>query len=359
MLESLSHASKTKKEFKGRTAYENHGLKLKIPISPLKLGLRKPLPFLKPTDMIRAMSEKGKIEKCLLGGGSLDDLPTFWTRYQRLYPEHPVFGDGKDLRRCLPILVHADEGRCCKNEQILVVNWQSILGKGTRLSYQQHEVDAALQGLNFMGKTYSTRFLVATLCCVHYRRKKKHGDRLAKLLDALTDDLINFYQDGVAVSVAGQEVTLHAVPLALKGDWPMLAKLGNLEQHFGKKGRPKADSCICHLCRAGSAGVGYEEYDINAKWYESYLQERPWSNPPCFARLPLLPAQELFFQFDLFHVMHKGIVAEFCGSAIDPGFKSWLIFTIFNFKFQHPLMLTFIIAVFCYWSLSLTAGHSP
>ena len=76
-----------------------------------------------------------------------------------------------------------------------------------------------------------------------------------------------------------------------------------------------AASAICHLyhlCKAGSEGVPYEEYEINATWYDSYLKERPWSRPPPFSRLPLLPEQELFFQFDIFHVMHKRDCGRVC-----------------------------------------------
>lgn len=319
VLQSLSRASSTKHEHQSREVYEEHGLKLKVPITPLKVGMDKPLPFLKPSDLIRLMGEQGKLESRLLGGGSWDELSRFWTRYQQLYRSHPVFTDGKCLQRSLPILIHADEGRCVKKEQILVVNWQSMLGRGTRLSYGILESNS--QGLNFLGKTYSTRFLVATMCSIHYRKKQKHGHRLKNLLEAITDDFISLYEKGIVVQIGGVDTTLYAVPLSLKGDWPMLAKLGNLRQHFGKKGRPSADSCICHLCKAGSIGIPYEEYDINAKWYETYLQERPWGQPPPFSRLPLLPDQpELFFQFDLFHVVHKGIMAEFVGSGIGPRF---------------------------------------
>lgn len=65
--------------------------------------------------------------------------------------------------------------------------------------------------------------------------------------------------------LGGVERTSYMVPLNLTGDWPMLAKLGNLEQHFLKNGRPKANSAICHLCKAGTIGVGYEEYETNSK----------------------------------------------------------------------------------------------
>ena len=233
LLESLRRASKTKHELQSRTAYEEHGVKTKVPITALKVGMDKPLPLLKPSDLLHVMRDHGKLQRCLLRGGALENLIICWERYQRLFPQHPVFADGKCLRTSVPILIHADEGRCVKKEQILVINWEGMLGRGTRLSHE-HLLESQ-QGLNYMGKTYSTRFLVATTCSLHYRRKQKHGHRLTKLLDAMTDDFIHLYEEGVTVSIDGAATTLYRVPLAPKGGWPMLAKFGNVTQHFVKK----------------------------------------------------------------------------------------------------------------------------
>lgn len=47
-------------------------------------------------------------------------------------------------------------------------------------------------------------------------------------------------------------------------------------------------------------------------------------------RLPMLAAPGLFYQFDLFHVAHQGIIAEFVGSAIDSRFYiSFMFLTLF------------------------------
>ena len=105
----------------------------------------------------------------------------------------------------------------------------------------------------------------------------------------------------------------------LKGDWPMLPKLGNLKSHFGCQADTLSDkSSICHLCKAGTLGFPYSDHTVDAVWYKTYLQQRPWTTPSPLMQLPTLPAPEKFYQFDVFHCMHKGLLAELTGSAIDP-----------------------------------------
>ena len=326
LLKSFSRASKTKHEAQSRAVYEKHGLRLAVPICQLDLKLKRSVPFLKASVMLKAMALNRKLEDCLIGGGSIEQVKLFWLRYKRLFPDHPIFHDGKDLGACIPIMVHADEGRCVKKEQILIINWQGCIGSGTILS-EKHNLSKEDQGLNYKGSTFKTRVLLGTLCATHYRKKNRDGHRLTSLLNAIVDDFLDLYNNGLDVSLkSGSWMKVHLVPIAFKGDWPMLAKLGNLKQHFGKKARPNGESKICHLCHAGASGYPYEDHTINAKWYETYLKDRPWSRPSPFTRLPLPPQQELFYRFDPFHCIHKGILAEFAGSAIVARLHVWIRF---------------------------------
>ena len=316
LLKSMDRASTTKHESQSRQAYEQEGLRVKVPQSFINIGLKRQLPWLKASDMIRTMALHNKLDDCLFGGLGLDGLRVFWDRYRRIWPNHPIYTDRKsDLERCIPVYIHADEGRYLKREQILIINFQSVLGKGTSMSTAKDL--SKYQGLNFLGSCYSTRFLLATLLCLHYRKKNKDGHRLQSLLKAITDDFLTLYMHGVQMCFKGEWITLFAVPLGLKGDWPMLSKLGNLTQSFTRRGRPSPSSCICHLCSAGAAGFPYHEHEINASWYSTYLKTRPWRTPSTFMRLPTLPAApELFYCFDIFHVCHKGIYAELAGSGL-------------------------------------------
>ena len=232
-----------------------------------------------------------KLDKCLFGGLGFDGLKQFWCNYKRLWPEHPVFtkmgAEPSENTVFVPIYLHADEGRHLKKEQILIFNFQSVLGQGTSLSQDSGNRLDQCQGLNILGSCYSTRFLITTLLSQHYRKKNKDGHRLNTVLKAITADILELYTNGVQVSFHEKWVQLFVVPLGLKGDWPMLAKLGNLSRSFSRKGRPTENSCICHLCLAGAQNVPYHDHEIDAAWYDTYLQSRPWSTPSPLMRLPL------------------------------------------------------------------------
>ena len=316
LLRSMDRASQTKHESQSRQAFEIQGLKVRVPLTDVDVGMEKPVPILKASDMLRTMALHNKVNDCLLGGGGLEAAKEFWQKYRALWPEHPVFERHPSrLQCCLPVFLHADEGRHLKNNGIFIANWQSVMGKGTLQSGEYQDGG----GLNFQGSSFTTRFLLTTFLTVHYGNKKRgRASRLTKLFDAIVDDFVDLYESGLELSFEKRWIRLYLVPLGLKGDWPMLAKLGNLEQNFSRKGRQKADSAICHLCKAGSTGYPYHEYEINAKWYETYLKDRPWTTPGPLCRLPTLPKPELFFCFDVFHVCHKGIFAELAGSALVP-----------------------------------------
>jgi len=150
--------------------------------------------------MLKAMALNRKLEDCLIGGGSTEHLKLFWLRYKGLFPDHPIFHDRKDLGACIPIMVHADEGRCVKKEQILIINWQGCIGSGTILSQKQH-LSTEDQGLNYQGSTFKTRVLLGTLCATHYRKKNRDGHRLTSLLNAIVDDFLDLYNNGLDVSL--------------------------------------------------------------------------------------------------------------------------------------------------------------
>ena len=322
LLKTLNRAATTRHESISREAFQDAGLRVKVPVSSIKIGLKRPLPGLKVSDMVRTLALHNKLDKCLFGGLGFDGLKEFWCNYKRLWPEHPVFtkmgAEPSENTVFVPIYLHADEGRHLKKEQILIFNFQSVLGQGTSLSQDSGNRLDQCQGLNILGSCYSTRFLITTLLSQHYRKKNKDGHRLNTVLKAITADILELYTNGVQVSFHEKWVQLFVVPLGLKGDWPMLAKLGNLSRSFSRKGRPTENSCICHLCLAGAQNVPYHDHEIDAAWYDTYLQSRPWSTPSPLMRLPTMPQPELFYCFDIFHVCHKGIYSELAASALVP-----------------------------------------
>lgn len=92
----------------------------------------------------------------------------FWNNWERQEPNHPVFARARagevELERCVPLLVHGDEGRSKKRLPFLVVNVHSILGRGIDVGLRSAARKRYLKMLpNFTGHSYTNRFLVAAL----------------------------------------------------------------------------------------------------------------------------------------------------------------------------------------------------
>ncbi|CAE7904262.1 unnamed protein product, partial [Symbiodinium necroappetens] len=106
----------------------------------------------------------------------------------------------------------------------------------------------------------------------------------------------------------------------MKGDWPALTKLGNLRRHHLRvTWTSDAGAGICHYCKAGMPG--------NADWHNLSFRNMaamridapaPWSPPPALIRyVPHSMSQApYFFRIDLFHLMHKGVLADVAANAI-------------------------------------------
>ena len=92
----------------------------------------------------------------------------FWNNWERQEPNHPVFARARagevELERCVPLLVHGDEGRSKNRLPFLVVNVHSILGRGIDVGLRSAARKRYLKMLpNFTGHSYTNRFLVAAL----------------------------------------------------------------------------------------------------------------------------------------------------------------------------------------------------
>ena len=73
----------------------------------------------------------------MLGGFSLKQVSEytemftrFWTRYQHLDPSHPIYATHPESvrGRCIPFLVHGDEGRGKGKVPILIQSFQMLIG---------------------------------------------------------------------------------------------------------------------------------------------------------------------------------------------------------------------------------------
>lgn len=75
-------------------------------------------PWLRPTDFLKTMSRMNDMSHLLGGKANLREaegvLTKFWGNYRAICPNHQLWKDvdsrKKDIKRCVPILLHGDEG---------------------------------------------------------------------------------------------------------------------------------------------------------------------------------------------------------------------------------------------------------
>ena len=325
LLKKMHKASRTRHENQNTKLYADLALAAPVPLSYASVSGLGKHPWLRPSGYLRVFAKEGKIDLLMGGSSTFDVVEEFWSRYSHIEPQHPVFKFSKEeLKHTLHGMLYADEGQTLKKQALMVFAVQPVLGRGT-LASQSSRKDANAMGLNFQGSCYKTRVLVGVLgkkSCYH--KKKQHV--LDSFAAYIVDDCNAMFDTGVAVNLDGRRVQIRLCVIAVKGDWPILLRLGHLTRSFNrltKRGRGKngnRNECkgICHLCLAGYPGISYGEYGEDAKWVSTYLKEPPFqeSDPSPFWRLRQSPQLELLCHYDPFHVMHKGIFAELAGSAV-------------------------------------------
>lgn len=73
-------------------------------------------PWLKPTDFLRALHRCGRLDLALPEASffrSCSVLEAYWSRYFEQFPEHEIktILSKEQLKTCIPIKIHGDEGR--------------------------------------------------------------------------------------------------------------------------------------------------------------------------------------------------------------------------------------------------------
>lgn len=145
-------------------------------------------PILRPTDFVSYLSRSGNLGK-LVGGISEDimelTLLTFWKRYAVEFPDHQVYGACErgelSLSKCIPVMVHGDEGRSLKRSGILLISIQGAIGKGARPFIRRHKIltlRQARMGVNIGGSSYNSRLLFAAMQKKHYTNNPDAWQRL-------------------------------------------------------------------------------------------------------------------------------------------------------------------------------------
>lgn len=151
--------------------FGEHNFLYPVEITVVEDGLLEGFPWIRPTDFLKAMSDMNDL--ChLLGGHSLESagekLTDFWGKFRSIVPQHELWSyvdrGEKDLRRCVPILLHGDEGVSFKKSGILVLSFQGAFGYGSNQRGKNIEEIYRAMGegipLNFLKTGVQTRMLI-------------------------------------------------------------------------------------------------------------------------------------------------------------------------------------------------------
>jgi len=306
-------------------------LSLPIPQSFLETKFDTQIPFLRVRSWMEFLIQNncshifsGLLQPNLQREG--DIWASFWKQYEVQNPSHPIFERARsqkvNLRNCIGILLHGDEGRTKKRSAFLVLNFHSILGRGVAATTGGYKRRYLKLLPNFMGHSYTNRFLVSALPKRDYTGPRSSVFDI--LLQTVAEELA--YVANVGVEVRGQRY--FAFCLGIVGDWPWLAKCGldrsflNVSKHKEPNGNEAGPQrvCrgICHLCNAGQAGWPYEQIGTRSPtWEASVLALSPFGQPSPFAVIPHPRGQlPCLYRFDLFHCWHLGMGKNFLGSIL-------------------------------------------
>lgn len=366
-LHSMAGCPERDAEKAMQKALTKFDLTLSVPVTYIDVGGEHPVPCLKPTDYIQTMSDRGYLHRVL--GCSVDScdltkiqinicfflqclyvicslpfistptsfaaipclgkhvLPQFWARLKVLEPDLQVFRDLDSGvladSTLVPLLVHGDGGRTFKRDELMVVQFQPVLGQGTRKSCLARPGSI---GVNLKGHSFTTRFLFGVMQKVMYS-----ADPLTFqcFLEEFARDLEKLYYTGIYHERTA--TNLKFAVIGVKGDLPFLAKAGNMNRTYLhiRKHRPGPNSKpltgCCWLCLAGSeradgTPVPFEDFSDSALWLSTRGTSNmyPWENfPPFVQYLPFsLSDAPGFFKLDVLHIYHLGIGRDFSASSL-------------------------------------------
>ena len=264
-------------------------------------------------------------------------LADFWQQFGSLYPTHPIVleleSGALKASEVVPLLMHGDGGRHYRKTEILVAQWQPMIGSGTKQSSRatssssKRKLSEAEQifeaDCNLLGHSFSTRFLIGTMLRKYY---KDSPDLLLKFMGHISECFRDLYETGFQY----RGVQLKFILLGCKGDLPYLSKVASMHRSFLHTRKRKASKKskdldgICWLCLAGrhtaSEKVLFEDFSPEAAWIDTQgiNNEKPWTVEPTILNGVLHDALQrpAFFKLDLFHVLNAGIYKDFVASSL-------------------------------------------
>ena len=162
---------------------ERFGFSYPVTITTVLDGPLQGFPWIRPTDLLEAMGRMNDLSLLLAGKSSFEDarqmLLTFWEKYRAIAPKHELWRrveEGRPLHKCLPLLVHGDEGVTYKRNGVLVLSLQPVVGYGTsKMPKEMLENYRAFREklpMNYLGTGMETRFL-SVICPKDFKLKTK------------------------------------------------------------------------------------------------------------------------------------------------------------------------------------------
>ncbi|CAL1154067.1 unnamed protein product [Cladocopium goreaui] len=167
----------------------------------------------------------------------------FWDNYEYLGGDHPVFHlkSREERTRCIPLMLHGDEGRGLAKVPLLVISFQLMIPF------------SGPNDLNCSKHSFTTRLLFSLMPSDWYAKKDASVNGL---LQALADDLTELFHEGVTISVDGEPCTFYGIYVACKGDWPWVRKAYGLSTGFASRRK-------CHYCPGQDSSL-----ECNNLWFE-------------------------------------------------------------------------------------------
>ena len=160
----------------------------------------------------------------------------------------------------------------------------SILGRGTAVANRRKSLATVYekQDLNFLGHTWSTRWLLAVLPKYFY---DNDVDAYDSIMQNLVDDMNTHLRDGVQ---SLRSETHWMVVLHVMGDWPFHQKTFHLLRSFANAAKAPSSRTepkgICHnshgrISRASSQDGG-RQLELNRRLHETRLSFSCRTTPP-------------------------------------------------------------------------------
>ena len=198
------------------------------------------------------------------------------------------FGGEEELPRCIPCLMHGDEGVGHRRKPVLQLLWGPLLRVG-------------------LGAT--DRLFLVTTCPHKYYSGYNEGTAagnavIDRLLTECARSACKSYYNGIPTSFG----VFRLVFLGLAGDHPFQTKAcGSLRNHL------KLD--MCPWCHANTTNIPFEDCAQTAAWRRTVFQSVPWAASPPFSIIPG-GGHPSFIKWDLMHMVPHGCARNFCASVI-------------------------------------------